>query len=246
MEDHRRPLLVEHLAHARGVLAVGEHRRGAREVALLLELAADLEQRVLGVLDEHQPARPHARDLARELGADRAAGAGHEHHAPAQVGAHAVDLHAHRLAAEHVLHAHLAHLAHEVHAAGEQLEGRGQRAHRDAAVAAGGHDLLAQDARGGGDRDDHLVGLDVVEHARELVGRAEHLVAGHAHALLARVVVHEAHRRRAQARVAAQLEGHLLAAVAGAHDQHLARGALEERARAAAAPRARATGSASR
>ena len=30
---------------------------------------------------------------------------------------------AHRLAAEHVLHAHLAHLAHQVHPAGEQLEG---------------------------------------------------------------------------------------------------------------------------
>ena len=38
-------------------------------------------------------------------------------------------------------------------------------------------------------------GFDVVEHARQLVGGAEHLVAGHAHALLARVVVHEADRR---------------------------------------------------
>ena len=80
---------------------------------------------------------PHARDLAAQLGADRAAGAGDEHDPAAQVGAHAVDLHAHRLAAEHVLDLHLAHLAHQVHAAGEQLERRRQRAHRDAALAAG-------------------------------------------------------------------------------------------------------------
>ena len=65
-------------------------------------------------------------------------------------------------------------------------------------------------------------GLHVVEHARQVGGRAEHLVAGDAHALLARVVVDEADRRAAQAGVAAQLEGHLLAAVAGADDQHLA------------------------
>ena len=73
------------------------------------------------------------------------------------------------------------------------------------AVAAGGDHALAQDARRRRDRDDHLVGLDRVEHARQLVGRAEHLVPGHAHALLARVVVHEPDRRRAQAGVAAQL-----------------------------------------
>ena len=125
---------------------------------------------------------------------------GDEHGAAAQVGAHAVDLDAHRLAAEHVLHAHLADLPHQVHAAGEQLEGRRQRAHRDAALAAGGDHLLAQRARRRGDRDDHLVGLDAVEDARQVGGLAEHLDAGDAHALLARVVVHEADRRAAQAR----------------------------------------------
>ena len=52
----------------------------------------------------------------------------------------------------------------------------------------------------------------------------------HAHALLARVVVDEADGGRAQARVAAELEGHLLAAVAGTDDQHLVGGALDDRA----------------
>ena len=184
---------------------------------------------------------PDARDLAAELGADRAAGAGDEHGAAAQVGAHAVDLDAHRVAAEHVLDAHLAHLPHQVHAAGQQLEGRRQRAHRDAALAAGGHDLLAQRARRGRDRDDHLVRLHAVEDRAAGCRGAEHLDARDAHALLARVVVDEADRRAPQPGVAAQLERHLLAAVAGAHDQHLGRRPLEDRAarRAARRPRAR-------
>ena len=59
-------------------------RRGACEVALLLELAADLEQRVLGVLDEHQALRSDSGDLAAQLGADRAARAGDEHDVPAR------------------------------------------------------------------------------------------------------------------------------------------------------------------
>ena len=117
------------------------------EVAVVLELAADLEQVVLGVVDQHEPLRPDARDLAAELGADRAAGAGDQHHAAGEVGADAVDLDAHRVAAEHVLDLHLAHLAHEVDAAREQLEDGGQRAHRDVALAAGGDDLLAQRCR---------------------------------------------------------------------------------------------------
>ena len=40
----------------------------------------------------------------------------------------------------------------------------------------------------------HLVGLGLVEDARQLVGRAEHLHAVDAHALLERVVVDEADR----------------------------------------------------
>ena len=85
------------------------------------------------------------------------------------------------------------------------------------------------DARRRGDGDDHLVGLGVVEDPRQVVGRAVHAVAGHEHALLARVVVDEADHGARELGVAAQLERHLLAAVAGADDQHLGVGALDER-----------------
>ena len=113
MEDDRRAVLGEHLAHALVLLAVGEHGDGVEHVAVLDELAPDREEVVLGVVEQHQLARADARDLAAQLGADRAAGAGDEHDAAGEVAADAVELHPHRLAAEHVLDLDLAHLAHE-------------------------------------------------------------------------------------------------------------------------------------
>ena len=87
---------------------------------------------------EDEPPRRHARDLAAQLGADRAAGAGDEHDLAGEVGADAVELHAHGLAAEHVLDLHLAHLPRDRAAAGQQqLEDGRHRADRDAALAAG-------------------------------------------------------------------------------------------------------------
>jgi hypothetical protein len=141
-----------------------------------------------------------------------------------------VELEAHRLAAEHVLDAHLAHLAHQVQPARQQLEDGRQRAHRDLALAARRHHPLAQHAGRRRDRDDHLVGLGAVEDPRQVVGRALHLQAVDAHALLARVVVDEADRHAAELGVAAQLGRHQLAAVARAHDQDLARALARDRA----------------
>ena len=90
--------------------------------------------------------------------------------------------------------------------------------------------MLAQRARRRRDGDDDLVGLHAVEDSGQVRCAAEHLDAGDAHALLARVVVDEAHRGAAQTRVAAQLECNLLAAVAGTDDQDLVRRPLQDRA----------------
>ncbi len=236
MEDDRGPVLGEHLAHPLALLAVGEHRDGVEHVAVLDELTADLEEVVLGVIEQHQPARTDARDLAAELGADRAAGAGDEHDAAGQVAAYAVEVHAHRLAAEHVLDPDRAHLPRQQPAARlEQLEHRRHRAHRHAALAAGGDHARAHRSRRGGHRDQHLVGLDVLEHARQLLRRAEHgQPAVDPRALLARIVVDEADRPVAQIRVAQDLAQQQPAAVAGTDDQHGARVA----ARAESAQRA--------
>ena len=224
MEDDRRAVLDEHLPHALLLLAVGQHGDRVQRVAVLDQLALDLEQVVLGVVEQDQPRGPHARDLAAQLGADRAAGAGDHHDAPGEVAADALDLHAHRLAPQHVLDVHLAHLAQQPPAGAQQLEHGRHRPHRHAALTARADHLGAQRARRRRDRDEDLVGLDVVEHAAELPGRPEHAHAAvDPHVLLAGVVVDEADRAIAEVRVAQDLAQQQPATVAGADDQHRAR-----------------------
>ena len=114
MEDDGRPVLGEHLPHPFLLFAVGEHRNRGAHVAVLLELAHDLEQVVLGMVDEHQAPGVHARDLPAQLAADRPSGAGNHDHLVGEVGADTLELHADRLAAEHVLDADLAQLARDL------------------------------------------------------------------------------------------------------------------------------------
>ena len=114
MEDDARPVLGENFAHPLLFPAIREHGHRGADVAILLELAQDFEQVVLGVVDEHERSRRHARDLAAQLGADRAARSGDHHDLAREVCAHPLDLHPHGLAPEHVLDAHLAQLARDV------------------------------------------------------------------------------------------------------------------------------------
>ncbi len=184
------------------------------------------------MVEHHQQPRFHLGDLAAELGADRATGAGDEDDAVAQVGADAVELADDRLAPEHVLDPDLAQLFVELDAAAEELEDGRQGADGDVAVAAGGDDAAAQVAGGRGDRDHHLVGVGLVEDPLDLLGRAEHLQPQHPHPPLAGVVVDEADRGGAEVGVELQLADHHLAAGAGADDQHLVLGQAGAAARA--------------
>ena len=173
MEDDVGLEALHDLEHAVGLAAVGEHRLDAREVPFAEHLAVDREEVVLGVVEQHEQPRAHAGDLARELGADRAAGAGDQHDAVVEVGADAVELHHDRVAAEHVLDADLAQLARQLDAAAQQLEDGRQRAHGDVALATRGDDVAAQDARRRGNRDHDLVRLRAIEDVGELPGRAQ-------------------------------------------------------------------------
>ena len=114
------------------------------------QLAVDLEQVVLGVVEQHQPVRTNPRDLATELGPIEPPAPVTITTWPLKVGADPLELHQHGLAAEHVLEPDLAQLTRDLIVPGavaQQLEhGRG-RAHRDPAVTAGGHDPRAQHAR---------------------------------------------------------------------------------------------------
>src|SRR5246127_53066 len=63
VEDDAGAVLGEHLAHPLLLLAVRQHRDRHPHVTLVLELAANLKQVVLGVIDEHELPRAHARNL---------------------------------------------------------------------------------------------------------------------------------------------------------------------------------------
>src|SRR3954468_14301890 len=69
VEDDRRSVLGEDLAHPLALLAVSEHRgeHGRMDVAVVLELALDAEEVLLGVVDQDEPPRCDARDLAAQL-----------------------------------------------------------------------------------------------------------------------------------------------------------------------------------
>ena len=158
------------------------------------------------------------------------------HHLVGQVGADALELHPHGLTAEHVLDADLAQLARDpqmTRTVGQQLEHGGHRAHRDPALAARGHDACAQRPGRRRDRDHDLVGLDLVEDPRQVLGRggAEHLEAVLVlDPLLAGIVVDEPDRTHPQLRVARELAHDQPAAVATAHDQHVASALLHAEA----------------
>ena len=111
VEDDLRAVALEDLAHLRAVAAVGEHRDRRREVALVDELALDLEERRLALVDEHEPRRAEPRELPAELGADRAAGAGDEHGLVLDVRRDRLEVDLDLLAPEHVLDLHRADLA---------------------------------------------------------------------------------------------------------------------------------------
>ena len=57
VEDDARAVAIEDLAHLLAVADVGDHGHARREVALVRQLALDLEERRLGLVDEDQPRR---------------------------------------------------------------------------------------------------------------------------------------------------------------------------------------------
>src|SRR5439155_14686478 len=196
-----------------------EHRRG--NVSLVLELALDREEIVLGVAEQHEPVRLHAGDLAAELRADRAPRAGHEHDLAGEVGAYTLELDVHGLASEHVLDPNLAHLARERPARLQQLEHGRQRAHGDRAGTALAHYASARRARGRGDGDDHLIRVGLIEDARQvLFGVAPHAHAVDAQSSLLRVVIEEADGRQPELTIAHDLARDHPPPLARAGDQH--------------------------
>ncbi len=220
MEHDSRPVLLEHLAHLGPVARVREHGRSRMELALVDELALDLEQARLAVVHENEPRGAHARDLAAELGADGAACAGHENDLPGEIARDRLQIRVNGLAPEQILHLDRPDLAGEIEVSGDELVQGRQRVHRHGFRARHRDDPLAHVARGGGNRDEQLVRAPASQERRELVRGAEDANAVEPEVLLARVVVHEPDGRVAERRVAQHLPEDQLGRVTGADDEH--------------------------
>ena len=222
VEHDRRPVLLEHLApHRLRVLHVDQLGNRCGEVALVDELALDLEERRLGVVDEDQAGRADTRDLPAELGADRPAGAGDEHGVPLEIRRDALEVDLDLLAPEHVLDLHRPDLPCEVQIAGDQLVEARQRLHGDVRRLSRLDDEPARLAGRGRDRDQHLVRLELADEPREVGHRAEHPHAVDARVALARIVVDEADRRVREHPRAVHLLDDQPAGIPRSDDDHL-------------------------
>src|SRR5262249_60886724 len=102
VEDDARLVALENLVHLRAVADIGEHGDGSPEAAFVDQLSLDLEEGGLAELDQDQPLRSQTRQLAAELGADRATGACDEHGLALDVRRGRVEVDVDRLATEAV------------------------------------------------------------------------------------------------------------------------------------------------
>ncbi len=221
MKHDRRPVLVEDLAHLDLVAGVGEDRCRRMEDPLVDELALDLEQPRLAVVDEDEARRADARDLAAELGADRAACARDQHDLSLEVAGNRVEVDLDRLAPEQILDLDRADLPRQVEVRRDHLGEPGQGLHRYAFPSGDRDDALARLSSGGRDGDEQLVGLAVAEDVLELVTRPEHADPVQPQVLLSRIVVDEADRCVAEGRSPEHLAQDLLGCIPCADDDDL-------------------------
>ena len=202
VEEHLRAIALEDLAQLRPVTGIRKHRDRGGVVALVDELALDLEQRRLALVEQYQARRSEPGELAAELRADRAAGARDEDRLALDVGRDEPEVDLDLLTTEHIFDLNRPDLCSEVEVTRDQLVQARQRLDRDLFGQARLDDLLAHAPRCRRDRDQHLVRLVVAQQVLKLVGRAEHLDAVDAVAPLARIVVDETDRRVVQLAVA--------------------------------------------
>ena len=221
VEHDTRAVLVEDLAHLDDVLDVTHHGCRCSEPTVADELALDLEERRLGVVHEHELRGLEARDLAAQLGPDRASGARDEDDLVLEVVRDRGDVDVDRLAAEHVLDLDGTKLPREVAVARHEVGKAGKGLDRDVEQASGLDDAGAELAGGGRDRDQDLVGPSVAHDVVELGDGAEYAHAVEAQVALARVVVEEPDRRVAERRAALHLLHDELCRISRTDDDHV-------------------------
>ena len=199
--------------------AISGSNRPAR--AAVFEVSAHVEQPVLVSIDQQEPRRPQRGELAHQLGADRAAGAGHHHAAPVDQPAHRFRVQLHALAAQQVLHGEVPDLA-DLDLPLEHVAQVRQRLDRQLVALERLNDGADLGGLGAGHRHEHLVRVLGRNDPGQIRDRAQHLDAVDTLAHLRPVVVHEADRARIVEVVVPHVADDQLTRVAGAVDEHAA------------------------
>ena len=103
--------ISEHLLDADGVGDVADGGGDFYGGESFSQFALDFEDRVFRLVDEHQERRFKAADGAAEFTADAAAGPADQHRLPMQQRPDRAQIHFDGIAAEHIVHAHIANLS---------------------------------------------------------------------------------------------------------------------------------------
>ena len=232
VEDDRRPDPLEELANPPAVADVGDDRLQLERREHATQLRVDVEDAVFAVADEDEAARFGHRHLTAELGADRPACAGDEHHLIDDVVQDRVFV-PHRLALEQVRDLDVAQPPDGDPVAEELVDSR-QNLRRHVEPPAGFRQHADRAAGRGRHRDHDLLDAVLLHDALERVHRPEHRQARDPLAMLHDGIVEKPDDVQAELRIALRFPGDHGAGAARAHDQHaLPRGlagiaALEE------------------
>ena len=210
-------LAREDLVHPRRVHDVGDARNEAR-LRRAGEVQQEVEERVLGLLDEDQVARRGSRDLSHELAPDGASSAGDEDAlAPHQAADRGV-AQADRVSPEQVLNGHISNPGDRdltSHDLGESRDGLGGNTDRSGQAM---HDADPLAWEGGG-REEDLLGSEEPNLVDQVFQAAHHRQAQHDLAPLGRVVVEKGDRSASQLRPREELPGQEGAAGASSDEE---------------------------
>ena len=172
----------------------------------VLQLAVDVEQRVLGSIEEHQLPRIETAHLATDLGADASAGAGDEHGLARDELADELLVQLDGIAAQKVRDVHVAELR-DRDPSGQDLVQLGNDLHPHGSRLGELHDPSYGPRRRVADGDDGDVGTELLRQLRELVRRSQNPQPVNDRAVLVPVVVDEAHGTETDCRIRVDLAG---------------------------------------
>ena len=182
VEDHRGNLGSNQLVHRLAIGDIGQlHVELATPLAVAragLKLALEQVERALGAVDQDESAGPEGEDLASELRADRAGGAGDEHHLISHDFGDPSKVFGDDRSPEQVFDPHTTHPV-GIDAPIEEVGQGRNRPDFEAEPERRVHDGADCGPRGAGHRDQEHPCAGQVNHPGELVAAAEHPQAGH-------------------------------------------------------------------